>query len=126
MKMSTTLNVCVQHPSQSSATRPRRQGSTQTLVLAIKAAPLPNGRTHRLNHSASQLETSRCVLTGCRARAQSRGIGLFYWSTFTARATTRAVVDSAMIDWNDIRALAHLLSGMVSVGENANTLVRLT
>ena len=72
------------------------------------------------------LETSRCVLTGCRARAQSRGIGLFYWSTFTARATTRAVVDSAMIDWNDIRALAHLLSGMVSVGENANTLVRLT
>jgi len=49
-----------------------------------------------------------------------------YWSTLTARATTSAVVDRAMIDWNDIRALAHLLSGMVSVGEKANPLVRLT
>ena len=77
-------------------------------------------------HPGPALETTRCVLTGCRARAQSSGIGRFYWSTFTARATTRAVVDSAMTDWNDIRALAHLLSGMVSVGENANTLVRLT
>ncbi len=43
----------------------------------------------------------------------------------TARATTKAVVDRAMALWTAINALAHRVSGIVSVGEKAVALVKL-
>ena len=44
---------------------------------------------------------------------------------FTARARTSAVVDKAMALCNAINDFAHGDIGMVSVGENAMTLVKL-
>ena len=44
----------------------------------------------------------------------------------TARAMTRARVDKATALCTAIRVLAHRDSGMVSVGENAVALVKLT
>jgi hypothetical protein len=46
--------------------------------------------------------------------------------TFTALAITSPAVDSATIACTAIITFAHRASGMVSVGENAMTLVRLT
>ena len=46
--------------------------------------------------------------------------------TFTALEITRAAVDSATIACTVISAFAHRASGIVSVGENAITLVTLT
>jgi hypothetical protein len=42
---------------------------------------------------------------------------------FTARATTRPIVISAVIDWMPISTLAVPVSGRVSVGLNAPLLV---
>ncbi len=46
--------------------------------------------------------------------------------TLTARAITRAVVETATALWAAIRVLAHRDRGIVSVGEKARTLVKLT
>ena len=43
-----------------------------------------------------------------------------------ARAMTRARVETEMMDCSAIMTLARRVSGIVSVGENATTLVRLT
>ena len=47
-------------------------------------------------------------------------------SMFTARAMTSAVVDRAMALCTDMRPFAHRGIGIVSVGENAVALVKLT
>ena len=49
-----------------------------------------------------------------------------YPRTLTARAITRATVVTATVDCSAIMAFARRDSGMVSVGENATTLVKLT
>src|SRR5690349_610053 len=46
--------------------------------------------------------------------------------TFTALAITSPAVDSATMAWTAIAIFAHRANGMVSVGEKAITLVRLT
>lgn len=51
---------------------------------------------------------------------------LGYFSTLIARAMTKASVDTATRDCSAIMALARRVSGIVSVGENATTLVKLT
>jgi hypothetical protein len=51
---------------------------------------------------------------------------LDYLRMFTARAITSAVVDSAIALWPAMRLFAHRVSGIVSVGENAVALVKLT
>jgi hypothetical protein len=45
---------------------------------------------------------------------------------FTARAMTRTVVDSAIALCRAMSSFAQRVSGMVSVGENAVALVKLT
>ncbi len=52
--------------------------------------------------------------------------GAHHLRMFTARAMTRAVVDKAMALCTAINALAHRVSGIVSVGEKAVALVKLT
>jgi hypothetical protein len=51
---------------------------------------------------------------------------VFYLRTLMARAMTRARVETEMMDCSAIMTLARRVSGIVSVGENATTLVRLT
>ena len=53
------------------------------------------------------------------------GVGLEELKTLTARAKTSAAIDKATIACNAMSAFAQRASGMVSVGENAITLVTL-
>lgn len=71
-----------------------------------------------------------CVVRGGRviAREGPGPPGAQRWSHFkmlTALARTSAVVDRAMALCSAISDFAHRDSGMVSVGENAMTLVKL-
>ena len=64
-------------------------------------------------------------LSQCVCRGISR-LAVHYLRMFTARAMTSAVVERAMALCTAMRPFAHRGMGIVSVGENAVALVKLT
>ena len=92
------------------------------------------GRGHRLSSALRVLGEKRGLLDWCqfgRCNPHDRERTPVFWlndqpKTFTALEITSAAVDSATNACTVIIALAQRASGMVSVGENAITLVTLT
>lgn len=97
-------------------------GITPGLIVgtSVGAPPTAGGEQHT---GAARGGAGRDRGAGAAQCSSSTGIDVGYFNTLTARATTSAVVDTATIDCTVIIVLAQRDSGMVSVGENATTLV---
>ena len=76
--------------------------------------------------AATAADTARVFLVMQEDSGPGYAAGSAYFSTLTARAKTSARVDIDTSACTVIISLAHRDTGMVSVGENATTLVKLT